>query len=545
MKSNVFIIDKHNKWKNKKFLGFNIFYSGYLLNYNFEIFIKEYLIKINKNLNKSNFILKEFNLIGNFAIIIKKQNYLFAVSDNISSIPIFYFKDSGQIYFSNSSEYLVKKFKKKIKLINKQIKPFLYSGYTIGKNTLFDKINFLSIGQNFLINKNYLKFYETHKINKKTKISKKKLKDKLNKLLDEIFSDTIKSLNNRQVVISLSAGYDSRLVLSMLKKLNYNNIICYSYGMRNNSESTIAQEICKKLGVKFYFDELKIATERKFYNSKVFKNYLNFSNMHHSVQYFQGISTLFRMKKKKIISEDSIIITGNGGDYISGLHLSLFLKEKQKNKKNIYNFILEKHYDLWKKETTKVNEGIKNLVREQHKIYNKRFSSNINLNDFYELYELENRQSKYVVNMNRVSEFLRLDWRMPLWDIRFVKYWNTVPDKFKINENLYVDSINEANPADVWRKSIPVNKKKVFPLYIRYLRNILKVFFIIFGNNAKKYWHQFDIKYLYYFYDVTRMMCLYPYKDYLTSNKSSNGFCHVSIQSKKYLEKYENIFKKV
>ena len=91
MKSNVFIIDKYNKWKNKKFLGFNIFYSGYLLNYSFENFIEEYLLKINKNLNKSNFILKEFNLIGNFAIIIKKQNYLFAVSDNISSIPIFYF----------------------------------------------------------------------------------------------------------------------------------------------------------------------------------------------------------------------------------------------------------------------------------------------------------------------------------------------------------------------------------------------------------------------------------------------------------------------
>ena len=276
MKSNVFIIDKYNKWKNKKVLGFNIFYSGYLLNYSFENFIEEYLIKINKNLNKSNFILKEFNLIGNFAIIIKKQNYLFAVSDNISSIPIFYFKDSGQIYFSNSSEFFVKKFKRKIKLINKQIKPFFYSGYTIGKNTLFDKINFLSIGQNFLINKNYLKFYETHKIHKKTKISKKKLKDKLNKLLDKIFSDTIKSLNNRQVVISLSAGYDSRLVLSMLKKLNYNNIICYSYGMKNNSESTIAQKICKKLGVKFYFDELKLRLKENFTIQKYLKIILIF-----------------------------------------------------------------------------------------------------------------------------------------------------------------------------------------------------------------------------------------------------------------------------
>ena len=59
--------------------------------------------------------------------------------------------------------------------------------------------------------------------------------------------------------------------------------------------------------------------------------------MHHSVQYFQGISSLYRMKKKKLINKDAIIITGNGGDYITGLHLSEFLKQKKIVKKIYLN----------------------------------------------------------------------------------------------------------------------------------------------------------------------------------------------------------------
>ena len=165
----------------------------------------------------------------------------------MSSIPIFYYEDKKDIVFSNSSNYLVKKFNKKLNIIKKQFQPFLYSGYTIGKDTLFDKIKFLSSGQSVLINSNK-KIYETniYNFNKKTNFNQKKLKKKLFLLIKKIFLNLIKSLKNRQVVISLSAGYDSRLVLSMLKKLNYENIICYSYGMKNNSESIVCKKDLRK-----------------------------------------------------------------------------------------------------------------------------------------------------------------------------------------------------------------------------------------------------------------------------------------------------------
>ena len=146
--------------------------------------------------------------------------------------------------------------------------------------------------------------------------------------------------------------------------------------------------------------------------------------------------------------------------------------------------------------------------------------------------------------MNRVAEFFGYKWRMPLFDKRFVSYWNQVPDKFKIDQKMYTKTIKRTNPANVWTRSIPVNKKKIYPIYLRYFRNFLKIFFIFLGSNSIKFWHLFDAKYLYYFYDVTRMVSLYSYKDYIKSKNNSVDFCHVSLQSKKYLEKYEIFFKK-
>ena len=97
---------------------------------------------------------------------------------------------------------------------------------------------------------------------------------------------------------------------------------------------------------------------------------------------------------------------------------------------------------MWNNKDLGLRKEITLLVQNQKKIYEEKFLKKLSLNDFYELYEYENRQSKYVINMNRVAEFFGFDWRMPLWDSRFIKFWNKIPDKFKIDQKLYVNTIN-------------------------------------------------------------------------------------------------------
>ena len=167
MKSKVFIDNQKKNWTKKKIGEFEIFYSGYVLNYNLDFILKKIINEIKKNISNINKIIKKLNLIGHYAIVIKRGDCIFATTDNISSIPIFYYKSNDQIYFSNSSTYLIKKFEKNLKGLSEQIKPFFYSGYTVGNNTLFDKINFLSFGQSILVMKSNIKKYELFKIKKK------------------------------------------------------------------------------------------------------------------------------------------------------------------------------------------------------------------------------------------------------------------------------------------------------------------------------------------------------------------------------------------
>ena len=106
----------------------------------------------------------------------------------------------------------------------------------------------------------------------------------------------ISRIGDRQIVVPLSAGNDSRLVASVLKHLGAKNVKCYSYGTKGNFEAKIAKIIADKLGYEWKFVPLTHKSEKKFYASDEFKLYLDYSETFCSVPYFQGLSTIKYLK---------------------------------------------------------------------------------------------------------------------------------------------------------------------------------------------------------------------------------------------------------
>ena len=112
----------------------SIIYKGYLYNDSFlNILKKIFLIK-----DKKKFI-KELD--GLFAFIVKDDNNIIACVDKISSIPIFYQKETAKILISNKSN-LIQKFKKN-DLLMSSLSSFFMSGYTIGNSTVFKTLKVL------------------------------------------------------------------------------------------------------------------------------------------------------------------------------------------------------------------------------------------------------------------------------------------------------------------------------------------------------------------------------------------------------------------
>ena len=74
-------------------------------------------------------------------------------------------------------------------------------------------------------------------------------------------------------------------------------------------------------------------------------------------------------------------------------------------------------YSLWRELKNKYNkkiikEALYNQIHSTVKVKKKLTEYGI-----LEFLEYENRQTKYVVNCQRIYDYLKLDWLLPLWNI--------------------------------------------------------------------------------------------------------------------------------
>ena len=106
----------------------------------------------------------------------------------------------------------------------------------------------------------------------------------------------LRQIGNRQIVIPLSAGNDSRLVASILKYLGAKNVKCYSYGTPGNFEAKIAKVIAQKLCYEWKFIPLTHKV-KKFLCIQRLQNYLDYSETYCSVPNIQSLSTIKYLKE--------------------------------------------------------------------------------------------------------------------------------------------------------------------------------------------------------------------------------------------------------
>ena len=78
-------------------------------------------------------------------------------------------------------------------------------------------------------------------------------------------------------------------------------------------------------------------------------------------------------------------------------------------------------------------------------------------NDFglYEFSEFKNRQTKYVITVQRVYEFFGYEWRLPLWDKEYLDYWEKIHKCHKFKRSLFVNLMHDLDWGGVWSMKYP------------------------------------------------------------------------------------------
>jgi len=375
-----------------------------------------------------------------FSMVFETEKYLYAAVDHLRMYPLFYSVEKGRTYLSDDANWIRQRVKN-TEMDELSTTEFLMTGYVTGSDTLYPGVKQLQAGEYLIFNRIdksvEVNSYSNYTNSKELSFDKETALNELDQIHINIFERLIESLNGRTAVLPLSGGYDSRVIAMMLKRLGYENVICFTYGRPGNWEAKVSKEIANSLDYEWIFVSYTPEKWRKWFASNARKRYFDISNGLTSLAHIQDHMAIEELKDKGLIPEDSVIIPGHTailsfGGYNQGIG----------NVNQLVSAIVKKHYSLWswsykkndrfkEKLEEKVYQAIESFENQGHTIENSIY-----------LWELSERHAKFICNSVRAYEQFGFEWRMPLWEKEMVEFWMTIPQEYRISKNFYKEYFN-------------------------------------------------------------------------------------------------------
>ncbi|MCO7251754.1 asparagine synthetase B family protein [Pseudoalteromonas sp. Ps84H-4] len=371
-------------------------------------------------------------LDGHFSFILETERKVYLVVDRLRTIPLFY-SLGKKILVSDNTYFFKNNGKNYNELITEE---FLSTGYVIGKETMLEGVNQVQAGEIVCIDKVSFEIerfdYFLYRYREAFSNEIHELRLKLEKIYDSVFKSLIERLKNKQVVLPLSGGYDSRLVIYMFHKYGYKNLICFTYGDKDNWEVKISKNVAKFYGYDWHFLEYTSNELFQFYQNNV-EDYFQFSVQDSSAGHTQDLLAVKKLKDLNLIESDAVFIPGHSGDFVAGSHIPSTYE-----KIDVTSFLFNKHCSLLPVTSCDI---VKSKIKAQISFLDK--GNKFDSAESIEYWDWRERQAKYICNSVRVYEYYSYKWLLPLWDKRIMEFWLKVPVELKLNRKLYFSFANE------------------------------------------------------------------------------------------------------
>lgn len=388
-------------------------------------------------LDEEGLLKKVKNINGIFTVVFQLKDVLYVASDTSRIFPLFYTDVQGVIYLSDSFSFLKEK-QEQVKFNSLSEAQFRASGYILGSKTLLENIQQTRSNEFLKISDKGIKqhFYFSYATTSVFKDNYESLRDRTIEVFEKSFIRFIKTLNNRQVVVPLSGGYDSRLIAVMLKKHGYTNVICFTYGKKRNKEAEISEKVAKQLGFKWFMVEYSEKMIQDAFKSKQFYEYIDYTSKSTSMPFFQEYFAVNYLKNNNLIALDSVFVPGHSGDALGGSQLIRVVPKKIKaNQVSSLYCRLKYTYSLISNTDKKATQKELNSILLTHDfLYENKKGYSV-----FEDLDIKEKFSKFLFNSSNVYNFFGYEMRFPFWDLELLSHFKEVPFKYKKGKVLFDD----------------------------------------------------------------------------------------------------------
>lgn len=430
------------------------------------------LIEENESFSTLKNKLHKFN--GNFTIYWEDCGKYWVVTDHLNSIPIFY----NESFICDSNDQI------KIRTLNGfDYIHYQLSGVTPGEKTKSDLISSLPSQIICIDNGNvrkecYSDFFTSSAIRwNKEKVNWEVAFGKVN---EKIVSKLKVISKKKQIIVPLSGGYDSRLVLHLLKRAEVENVLCFTYGEKREREVAISKAVAESFGYKWKFIEY---TSSKWKELKKDRDYIDFcsrASSLNSVVHFQDFMAVKELLDIGIKPQDSLFIPGHAMDFLAGNHIPKICFTSERIFINdLVNYIINRHYSLRAKtrdETQVISDYIKKQIFNYTGSTDELIDSNKAIS-LYMNYNFKERQSKFILCSLRIYDYFDCNWFLPLWDKEYIKFFEECDKSLLSDRYVSIEwDVRNIKPRfNSQEKELIYDEKQVKPSKSELFLNVRKV----------------------------------------------------------------------
>lgn len=393
-------------------------------------------------------------LSGQFALVVRCDEGLLLGGDIIRSVPVFYRADgtaaSDDIALLSPG-----------KLNYDSVAEFAAAGFVTGSYTLYDGIRTLEAGEVVCLGADGIEaqtYYDLRN-NYSNDNEDKALLAAMDETVMACMGRAAEICAGRQVVIPLSGGLDSRLLATSFKRLGYENIICFAYGLPGNHEAVKSKQVAEALGLSWFEVPYDPEELRRDFQSEAMARFQAFAGQGHTMPTLTEWSAVRLVCEQGLVDDDAVFLSGQSGDFINGSHLKYLIDpEWNADSRDVVGAIGSKHYSLWGGllEKPLVGEAVGRRVQEivgRFEVHGLEQAA-----EAYEYWECRERQLKYVVQGGRIFEFFGHDWWMPLWDRELIDFFKPISIGLKMKGYLYAKYLAAHDPYGVFQEDRPVER---------------------------------------------------------------------------------------
>lgn len=395
------------------------------------------------------------DLNGYFGLIRKLGDTVVAAVDRVRSIPLFYSVCDNALYISDRAEWIQKQIRDGTRDPVAEVE-LLLAGYVTGEDTLNPKVRQIVPGH--ILQAQFARgrwtcrqepyfVYRPSNSLVLTTTERTWLKS-LDEVTEEVIERLIVWASGRTIVVPLSGGMDSRMIVLMLKQLGHRNVITYTYGRPGNTEARISKHIADDLGYRWEFVPYSNEMWQTWSKSAEYEAYTSAAGNLSSLPHLQDWPAVGELRRRGVIPDDAVFVPGHTGDMISGGHIPLDIASSRYVSHDlVLDTIVNRNYLLW--DWIRIAPGLGPLLvqRALRVIEGMPLDQVQNACSAIEMWNWRERQSKYIVNSVRVYEFYGHDWWMPYWDKSFIRFWSGVPLCYKLEAQLWSRYVREQGTA--------------------------------------------------------------------------------------------------